>query len=204
MLKRPQSALLLLGLLGALSLPVLAGSQQEEKLAARVATSMHRAIVNTSPPRLMFTHPAESARWLTEMSERVRPWVHDDWLRTKLLTTVHYEASRAGLDPQLILAIIHTESHFRPYAISEAGAQGIMQVMPFWQTLLGGQAHSLFDLQTNLRFGCTIFRHYLDQSEGDLSRALSRYNGNRSPDSPYSREVIQRWQMQWQYAPLHN
>ncbi len=199
MLKRPQYALLL-GLLGACSLPVLAGSQQEERLAARVATSMHRAIVNTSPPRLMFSQPTDGTHWLTEMSARISPWVSDPWLRTRLLTTVHYEASRAGLDPQLVLAIIHTESHFRPYAISEAGAQGIMQVMPFWKTLLGGQQHSLFDLQTNLRFGCTIFRHYLDQSQGDLARALNRYNGSKASDSPYSREVIQRWQTQWQYT----
>lgn len=199
MLTRPQYALLL-GLLGAYSLPVLAGSQQEERLAARVATSMHRAIVNTSPPRLMFSQPTDGTHWLTEMSARISPWVSDPWLRTRLLTTVHYEASRAGLDPQLVLAIIHTESHFRPYAISEAGAQGIMQVMPFWKTLLGGQQHSLFDLQTNLRFGCTIFRHYLDQSQGDLARALNRYNGSKASDSPYSREVIQRWQTQWQYT----
>lgn len=199
MLTRPQYALLL-GLLGACSLPVLAGSQQEERLAARVATSMHRAIVNTSPPRLMFSQPTDGTHWLTEMSARISPWVSDPWLRTRLLTTVHYEASRAGLDPQLVLAIIHTESHFRPYAISEAGAQGIMQVMPFWKTLLGGQQHSLFDLQTNLRFGCTIFRHYLDQSQGDLARALNRYNGSKASDSPYSREVIQRWQTQWQYT----
>ena len=199
MLTRPQYALLL-GLLGACSLPVLAGSQQEERLAARVATSMHRAIVNTSPPRLMFSQPTDGTHWLTEMSARISPWVSDPWLRTRLLTTAHYEASRAGLDPQLVLAIIHTESHFRPYAISEAGAQGIMQVMPFWKTLLGGQQHSLFDLQTNLRFGCTIFRHYLDQSQGDLARALNRYNGSKASDSPYSREVIQRWQTQWQYT----
>lgn len=199
MLTRPQYALLL-GLLGAYSLPVLAGSQQEERLAARVATSMHRAIVNTSPPRLMFSQPTDGTHWLTEMSARISPWVSDPWLRTRLLTTVHYEASRAGLNPQLVLAIIHTESHFRPYAISEAGAQGIMQVMPFWKTLLGGQQHSLFDLQTNLRFGCTIFRHYLDQSQGDLARALNRYNGSKASDSPYSREVIQRWQTQWQYT----
>jgi soluble lytic murein transglycosylase-like protein len=94
------------------------------------------------------------------------------------LRTVHYEATRAGLDPQLVLSIIQVESNFRKFAVSSAGARGYMQVMPFWIGLVGRKGDNLFNLRTNLRYGCVILRHYLDVEKGDLFRALGRYNGS--------------------------
>ena len=98
--------------------------------------------------------------------------------RTEFLATVHYEATRAGLDPQLVLGVIHHESNFRKYAVSVADARGFMQVMPFWVRLIGTPDQNLFQLRTNLRYGCTILRHYLDVENGDVYRALGRYNGS--------------------------
>jgi len=98
--------------------------------------------------------------------------------RTEFLATVHYEATRAALDPELVLAVIHHESAFRKYAISSAEARGYMQVMPFWTRVIGTPEHNLFHLRTNLRYGCVILRHYLDRENGDLFRALGRYNGS--------------------------
>ncbi|MGI9298788.1 MAG: lytic transglycosylase domain-containing protein, partial [Gammaproteobacteria bacterium] len=99
--------------------------------------------------------------------------------RREFLTAVHYEATRAGIDPQLMLAVMHVESAFRKYAISSAGARGLMQVMPFWTREIGdGDARKLFRLRANLRYGAVILRHYLDRENGDLNRALGRYNGS--------------------------
>jgi soluble lytic murein transglycosylase-like protein len=127
----------------------------------------------------------DAVNWLTEMAQRIEKRV--PYLRTRLdlLRTVHYEASRAGLDPQLVLAVIHVESNFRKYAVSSAGARGYMQVMPFWVGLIGKKGENLFNLRTNLRYGCVILRHYLDIEGGDLSRALGRYNGSMGrPEYP--------------------
>ena len=106
--------------------------------------------------------------------------------REEFLITVHYEAKRAGLDPQLVLGLIQVESNFRKYAVSSAGARGYMQVMPFWIKLIGNNEHNLFNLRTNLRYGCVILRHYLDIEKGDLYRALGRYNGSLGrPEYPF-------------------
>jgi soluble lytic murein transglycosylase-like protein len=115
-----------------------------------------------------------------------------------LLRSVHYEAKRAGLDPQLVLGLMQVESSFRKYAVSSAGARGYMQVMPFWVKLIGRQDDSLFDLRTNLRYGCTILRHYLDIEKGDLYRALGRYNGSLGKPE-YPNMVRAAWQNQWSY-----
>jgi soluble lytic murein transglycosylase-like protein len=112
---------------------------------------------------------------------------------------VHYEAKRAGLDPQLVLGVIQVESNFRKYAVSRAGARGYMQVMPFWVDLIGRNDDNLFHLRTNLRFGCVILRHYLDQEKGDLFRALGRYNGSLG-QAGYPSLVIRVWQRDWHYA----
>jgi soluble lytic murein transglycosylase-like protein len=116
--------------------------------------------------------------WVGDMSRRVAARLPDENARTEFLATVHYEATRAGLDPQLVLGVIEHESNFRKYAISSADARGYMQVMPFWVRLIGSPDQNLFQLRTNLRYGCTILRHYLDIENGDLYRALGRYNGS--------------------------
>jgi soluble lytic murein transglycosylase-like protein len=112
---------------------------------------------------------------------------------------VHYEATRAGLDPQLVLSVIQVESNFRKYAVSTAGARGYMQVMPFWVDLIGTKDHNLFHLRTNLRYGCLILRHYLDIEHGNLTRALGRYNGSLG-QSWYPDMVQKAWKSDWQYS----
>lgn len=116
----------------------------------------------------------------------------DNKLRRELLQTIHYEAKRAGLEPDLILSVIRGESNFRKYAISSAGARGYMQVMPFWADIVGERSTDLFNVRTNLRLGCAILRAYLDQEKGDLSRALARYNGSVDNTS-YSNYIYTSW-----------
>ena len=132
----------------------------------------------TLRPSLRFADPADGYRWLAEMSERLKHRILDPKVRVELLKTVHYEATRAGLDPQLVLGVMQVESGFKKYAVSNAGARGYMQVMPFWIKVIGEPSHNLFHLRVNLRYGCVILRHYLDIEKGDLYRALGRYNGS--------------------------
>ena len=163
--------------LGALPLAAVAGAQVEERLAASVVHGMQRAIGDNPVPRDYADRPGVRA-WLTDMSRRLATRFPDDMARNEFLATVHYEAVRAGLDPQLVLGVIHHESNFRKYAVSVADARGLMQVMPFWVRLIGTPDQNLFQLRVNLRYGCTILRHYLDVENGDVYRALGRYNGS--------------------------
>ncbi|MBV1775232.1 lytic transglycosylase domain-containing protein [Burkholderiaceae bacterium DAT-1] len=179
-------------MLSAMSLPALAGAQKEEVLSAAVSTAMQRSINSDAEPRLVFSHPSEGQVWLAEMSRRLEKKVPDAFMREKLLTAIQYEATRAGLDPQMVLGLIYVESGFRKYAISSAGARGLMQVMPFWVRQIGANEHNLFDMYTNLRFGCTILRHYLDIENGDLYRALGRYNGSLGKPE-YPNMVLSAW-----------
>ncbi|SFN58261.1 Transglycosylase SLT domain-containing protein [Formivibrio citricus] len=155
-----------------------AGAQKEEALSSSVQTAMQRSINDALQPKLMFANEAEGQAWLEAMSARIAKRVPDAFMRKRLLTAIHYEATRAGLDPQLVLGLIYVESGFNRYAVSSVGARGLMQVMPFWVRQIGHSRHNLFDVHTNLRFGCTILRHYLDIENGDLFRALGRYNGS--------------------------
>ena len=132
------------------------------------------------------------------MSRRLEKRVADRKERMDLLRTVHFEAQRAGLDPQLVLGVIEVESGFRKYAVSRAGARGYMQVMPFWVKLIGRQGNNLFHLRTNLRYGCLILRHYLDLEKGDYFRALGRYNGSLGKPE-YPRAVLAAWKVRWGY-----
>jgi len=172
-------------LLAAALLPPLAraGAQVEEPLADAVRSALSAAIAQGAPPKPRFDRIEERLtylRWLGEMSERLKRRKREAQTRLEFLETVWYESKRAGLEPALVLGLIQVESGFRKYAISVAGARGYMQVMPFWARLIGdGQVPRLFHLQTNLRFGCVILRHYLDREKGDLFMALGRYNGSR-------------------------
>ena len=174
-----------LGGLGALWVagPVRAGSQLEEPLADSVRTALSAAIANDAPPVPEFPSTAARLaylRWLTEMVVRLARYKVDWHERKEFLQTVWYEARRAGLDPGLVMGLIQVESAFRKFAVSSAGARGYMQVMPFWSRLIGdGDTGRLFHMQTNLRFGCVILRHYLDRERGELFLALGRYNGSR-------------------------
>ncbi len=137
--------------------------------------------------------------WLSEMSGRLTKRIPDREARLDFLRSVHYEATRAGLDPQLVLGLIQVESGFKKYAVSSASARGFMQVMPFWVKLIGRGDDNLFHLRTNLRYGCTILRHYLDIERGDLYRALGRYNGSLG-QAAYPNLVLGAWHQRWKYS----
>jgi soluble lytic murein transglycosylase-like protein len=177
---------------------VHAGAQKYEPLSASVQAALHKAVSDARPSVSSFKMPQDAADWLGEMSRRLEKRIPDRAYRIDLLRSVHYEATRAGLDPQLVLGLMHVESGFRKYAVSSAGARGYMQVMPFWVELIGRSEDSLFDLRTNLRYGCTILRHYLDIEKGDLFRALGRYNGSLGK-AEYPNLVRAAWQNHWHY-----
>lgn len=178
-----------------------AGSQQYEPMSASVRASLHAAVSDRSAPRLLIADATERDRWLGEMSGRLEKRIPDARYREELLTTIHYEATRAGLDPQLVLGIIEIESAFRKYAVSGAGARGYMQVMPFWIEVIGRPEDNLFHMRTNLRYGCTILRHYLDIEKGDLFRALGRYNGSLGK-ATYPNLVRSAWEGKWAFDPV--
>ena len=172
--------------------PAVAG-QLEEPLADSVRGALASAIASSAPPVPDF-HTTEARldylRWLGRMSERLVRRQPDLQHRVEFLQTVWYESRRAGLDTAMVLGLIQVESAFRKFAISSVGARGYMQIMPFWVRLIGdGDVGKLFHMQTNLRFGCVILRHYLDRENGDLFMALGRYNGSRGRD-PYPNAVF--------------
>lgn len=179
-----------------------AGTQKEEALADNVATAMRQSIDNASPPYLVFSKQEYADKWLQDMSERLKRYTTSESERKKILINMHYESVRAGLDPQLVLGLIQVESAFRRYAVSGAGARGLMQVMPFWVRAIGTAGHNLFDTRTNLRYGCTILRHYLNMEKGDLYRALGRYNGSTGQPQ-YPNAVFGAYRSRWIYeGPL--
>jgi soluble lytic murein transglycosylase-like protein len=177
-----------------------AGAQVEEELAANVQNSLHRSVSDYPASHLVFTTDVEGMAWLADMSSRLAAKVPDWPTRRDFLITVQYEASRAGLDPQLVLGLIQHESNFRKYAMSSAQARGYMQVMPFWVRQIGNPDHDLFNLRTNLRYGCTILRYYLDRENGDLYRALGRYNGSLGR-AEYPSAVVALMQRYWAWHP---
>ena len=160
-----------------------AGAQLEEPLANAVRSALYAAVADSAPPKPSFDNMDQRLkylRWLGAVSERLKKRNTEHLTRVDFLEAVWYESKRKGLEPALVLGLIQVESGFRKYAISSAGARGYMQVMPFWARTIGdGDASRLFHMQTNLRFGCVILRHYLDIERGDLFLALGRYNGSR-------------------------
>ena len=181
-----------------LPIQVLAGAQQYEPLADSVRVRLSRMVSDRAVPAMHFRSHSDAQRWLSEMDGRLATRIPDRNLRLQLLRTVHYEATRARLDPQLVLGVIEVESGFRKYALSKAGARGFMQVMPFWVRLIGQPGHNLFHLRTNLAYGCVILRHYLDLERGDYFRALGRYNGSLGKGE-YPRLVLAAWRGRWKY-----
>jgi soluble lytic murein transglycosylase-like protein len=181
----------------------LAGAQAEEPLADAVRTALSAAIADAAPPVPVFDDIGEKIaylRWLGAMSDRLRRQKTELVTRVEFLRTLWYESKRSGLEPALLLGLVQVESNFRKYAISLAGARGYTQVMPFWARLIGdGDAGRLFHMQTNLRFGCVILRHYLERERGDLNLALGRYNGSRGrPEYPNAVFAARRL---WEYVP---
>jgi soluble lytic murein transglycosylase-like protein len=180
-----------------------AGAQVEEPLADAVRSALASAVADDAPPRPSFQNMDERLaylRWLGAASEKLKKRKTEHHTRVEFLEAVWYESRRAGLETALVLGLVQVESGFRKYVISVAGARGYMQVMPFWARLIGdGDDRRLFHLQTNLRFGCTILRHYLDRERGDMFMALGRYNGSRGrPEYPNAVFSARRF---WQVGP---
>jgi len=134
--------------------------------------------------------------WLLDMSRRLEDFVQDPKTRIEMLQQVHHEATRANIEPELVLALIEVESHFDEFAISVSGARGLMQVMPFWLDEIGISDKNLFKIRTNLRMGCTILRYYIDMEPDDLGRALARYNGSLGK-TVYPNKVIGALHRNW-------
>ncbi len=143
-----------------------------------------------------FTDRFHAEVWLTDMSRRLARQVKNPEERIEILTLVHMEAARVELPPELVLAVIEVESNFDRYAVSVAGALGLMQVMPFWLNEIGRPDDNLLHTDTNLRYGCTILRFYLDKEKGDLRRALGRYNGSLGKRK-YPNKVIDKLSKKW-------
>lgn len=180
--------------------PAQAGGQREEAMSANVRSSLQRGLADTAVTRTAFRQVADETDWLNEMSRRLAKRMPDASERMEFLTTLHWEASRAGVDPQLMLGLIQVESAFRKYAVSPVGARGYTQVMPFWVKAIGNPDHNLFQLRTNLRYGALILRHYIDIERGDLFRALGRFNGSLGRPE-YPNLVVGAWKRHWDYQP---
>jgi soluble lytic murein transglycosylase-like protein len=177
-----------------------AGNQKEEALADSVRVALSRALTDSAPPKVRIEDIDQRIRylnWLADMSERLARRLPDRQVRIEFLETLWYESTRAGLAPDLVLGLVQVESAFRKYAVSHAGARGYMQVMPFWTRVIGdGDPAKLFHMQTNLRYGCSILRLYIDMERGDLFLALGRYNGSRGrPEYP---NAVQGAWKQWE------
>lgn len=177
-----------------------AGAQQYEPLSASVKAKLSRAIADRPVDDAFFADKPGAQAWLDEMSDRLSRRLPDANYREDFLKTLYYEATRAGLDPEMLLGLIEVESGFRKYAVSSAAARGYMQIMPFWVDLIGTSDHNLFHLRSNLRYGCIILRHYLDIEKGDLFRALGRYNGSLG-QAAYPNMVLAAWKKRWSYSP---
>ncbi len=165
------------------------GSQRNDK---ELRNLLEKAVSDTTS----FEGKFDAEVWLVDMSNRLKKRVKDPQKRLELLKLVHLEATRAELEPELVLAVIQVESNFRKYAISRVGARGLMQIMPFWLDEIGKPDDDLFDIQTNLRFGCTILKHYLNKEKGNLTRALGRYNGSLG-SYKYPKKVYRALDKHW-------
>ncbi|MDP1559198.1 MAG: lytic transglycosylase domain-containing protein [Nitrosomonas sp.] len=172
---------------------------QYKLLFASTTTVIHQINSDQAiPHQASSSFITDGQAWLTTMSSRVKRFIPDQKERDDFLSTVYYEAIRAGLDPQLVLSVIQVESNFNKYAISSAGARGYMQIMPFWVDTIGTKDHNLFHLRVNLRYGCTILRHYLEIEKGNYFRALGRYNGSLGQVT-YPQQVFNTWRETWAY-----
>lgn len=177
-----------------------AGGQLYEPMSASARAYLSKSLADVAVTQVSVLQSPQTQAWLSEMSKRLAKRIPDEDMRLEFLQTVYYEATRAGLDPELMLGLIQVESGFKKYAVSSVGARGYTQVMPFWVKAIGTQEHNLFHLRTNLRYGALILRHYIDIENGDLYRALGRYNGSLGKPE-YPTLVVNAWQRNWRYTP---
>ncbi len=162
------------------------------KIDAELRAELKKAVTESSS----FVDKYDAEVWLTAMSSRLEPFIENTPQRLDFLRAVHHHATKAGLRPEIVLAVIEVESRFDRYAISRVGAQGVMQVMPFWKNEIGRSEDNLIELDTNLKYGCTILKHYLDKAEGRLAEALARYNGSYG-SYRYAVKVMDAWERRW-------
>lgn len=174
-----------------------AGAQQYEVLTASVRAALARAVSERST---FDWNDMDLRAWVRAMTPRVIANFKDEEGARSFLGLVRYESLRSGLDPHMVLAVIDVESRFRKYAVSKAGARGLMQVMPFWVKEIGEPGHNLFQERLNLRYGCTILRHYLDRERGNLFNALGRYNGSLG-NPEYPNRVLKAFKSRWALTP---
>ena len=186
------SRTLLQSLIVTLSLVCVTSQAQEQPVDEELRQLLKHAVEASDS----FVDRYEAEVWMVDMSNRLEPKVSDPEKRLRLLRQIHYEATRAELYPELVLAVIDVESNFNQFAISKAGAIGLMQVMPFWLEEIGHPQDNLFNLKTNLRMGCTILRYYLDMEQGDLTQALARYNGSKG-SYRYTNKVFEVLNKRW-------
>jgi soluble lytic murein transglycosylase-like protein len=191
-------ALLALAAASLLPARAFAGAQQYEPMSESVRNALRRIVAYRRTPVLHFSNSNDAHRWSLEMNKRLRDYMPERTDRDEFLKTVHYYGRRANLDPQLVLGLIHVESRYQRYAVSSAGAMGYMQVMPFWVKVIGAPNDRLFDMRTNIVYGCAIMRHYLDIENGDYFRALGRYNGSLGKPE-YPNLVYASWKGRWGY-----
>jgi len=187
---RDFAAALLLGSSCLCSLAVYPATQE------RPDADMRATLIEAVNSSDSFVDRFDAEVWLVDMSSRLQSRVKDPQERLKILKQVHYEATRAKLAPELVLALINVESNFDHFAISSVGAQGLMQIMPFWLDEIGRADDNLFDINTNLRFGCTILNIYLKREKGDMRKALARYNGSVGKNW-YPQRVYKALQTRW-------
>lgn len=164
--------------------------------AKKVDPALKKALAEAVADADSFNDEFEAQVWLVDMSARLKRFIKDPKKRLDLLRMIHQEAKRADLSPELVISVIHVESAFNSYAVSYVGAQGLMQVMPFWKNELGRAEDNLINISTNLRYGCTILKHYLKREKGDWTRALARYNGSLGR-TKYPEKVMNFWQKYW-------
>jgi soluble lytic murein transglycosylase-like protein len=180
-----------------LALPGLAYAEMSAPEHERLRSFLDAAINNSDS----FQDRFDAEVWLVDMSARLASFIPDNNQRLRMLEEIHRHASRSQLPPGLVLALIEVESHFDHYAISRSGAQGLMQVMPFWKDEIGRSADNLTNITTNLSYGCRILQFYLEQEDGRLTTALARYNGSLG-STVYSEKVEAAWRRRWKMEPL--
>ena len=176
----------------------LASTQQYQEISLSNRQELRQKFYNGTTIN-SFKDVSHAINWIGQQSYQLRNKIADDRKRRELLRMIHYEATRYQLDPDLVLALIEVESGFNRFSLSPVGASGLMQVMPFWKELIGSEKDSLFDVQTNLRYGCIILRHYLDIEKNNVERALARYNGSLGSDV-YPAMVMAVWQGKYRVA----
>lgn len=157
---------------------VYSAQQAYEEMKDETRQTLSKFVSDVAPEVSSFSSYEEELNWIKKQSDILKPYIQNDIEREQILKSIHYEATRSGLEPELILGLIEVESLFKKYAISSVNAFGLMQVMPFWVDVIGTGGHNLFHIRTNLRYGTVILKHYLDIEKGNMARALGRYNGS--------------------------